>query len=224
MRFDVAVRRLALLPAVLPAGPAVLMPVRLDANGKHARERIALGDLRERLAAVLVLVFPGAHDEACVLLTERVDHGGHHSGEVSFPGGSTEPHDDGPAATAIREAAEEVGLDADAVGLTVVGQLDSFWIPVSGFRVTPVVAVADRRPIGLRPAPEEVARIVEAPLSAFLPGAPIEVVEREVRGWRLRYGAYRIDGLSIWGATARMLGQLGALVSGSQAGSPSAGS
>ncbi|HET7026863.1 MAG TPA: CoA pyrophosphatase [Candidatus Limnocylindrales bacterium] len=224
MRFDVAARRLAVLPAVLPAGPAVLVPVRLTADGDEVRERIALADLRERPAAVLVLVFPGADGEASVLLTERVDRGGHHSGEVSFPGGSTEPHDDSPAATAIREAAEEVGLDGDAVGLAVVGQLESFWIPVSGFRVTPIVAVADRRPTGLRPAPAEVARIVEAPLSAFLPDAPIEIVEREVRGWPLRYGAYRIDGLSVWGATARILGQLGALVSTAQAGSPSAGS
>lgn len=159
-----------------------------------------------------MLVYPAPDGDARVLLTERADRGGHHSGEVSFPGGATEPHDDGPVATAIREAAEEVGLDADAIGLRVVGRLESFWIPVSGFRVTPVLAVAPTRPLGLRPAPAEVARIVEAPLGAFTPGSPIEIVERDVRGWRLRYGAYRVDGLSVWGATARILGQLGAVL------------
>jgi hypothetical protein len=80
--------------------------------------------------------------------------------------------------------------------------------------VTPVVALAARRPVGLRPQPTEVARILEPPLAAFAPGGPIEIVERDVRGWHLRFGAYPIDGLLVWGATARVLGQLGAIATG----------
>jgi hypothetical protein len=61
-----------------------------------------------------------------------------------------------------------------------------------------------------------VARVVEAPLAAFLPGAPIQTMERDVREWRIRYGAYELeelgDGPAVWGATARILGQLGALL------------
>jgi 8-oxo-dGTP pyrophosphatase MutT (NUDIX family) len=211
MRFDDVVRRLTPLPAALPPPPEVLIPVRME-TGERGRPPAALDSVRVRPAAVLVLAFPLDDGQAAVLLTERVDRGGHHSGEVSFPGGSAEPHDDGPEATALREAAEEVGLDREATGLRVVGQLEPFWIPVSGFRVTPVVALADRRPAGLRPAPAEVARIMEAPLELFTPAARIEMVERDVRGWRLRYGAYRVDGLSVWGATARILGQVGALI------------
>jgi hypothetical protein len=68
-------------------------------------------------------------------------------------------------------------------------------------------------------SPDEVARILEPPLAAFLPGAPIRMVERTIRDWPLRYGAYPLradDGaeLLVWGATARILGQLGALVGG----------
>jgi 8-oxo-dGTP pyrophosphatase MutT (NUDIX family) len=211
MRFDDVVRRLTPLPAALPPPPEVLIPIRVE-TGERGRPPAALDSVRVRPAAVLVLAFPLDDGEAAVLLTERVDRGGHHSGEVSFPGGSAEPHDDDPAATALREAAEEVGLDREAAGLRIVGQLEPFWIPVSGFRVTPVVALAGRRPAGLRPAPAEVARIIEAPLDLFTPAARIEMVEREVRGWRLRYGAYRVDGLSVWGATARILGQVGALI------------
>jgi hypothetical protein len=77
--------------------------------------------------------------------------------------------------------------------------------------VTPVLAVADRRP-ALVASPSEVARILEPPLAAFLPGADIEIVERTIRDWPLRYGAYVIDGLRVWGATARVLGQLGAIL------------
>jgi 8-oxo-dGTP pyrophosphatase MutT (NUDIX family) len=158
-----------------------------------------------------VLLIPAHDGSASVILTERVDRGGHHSGEVSFPGGRSEPGDASMAATALREAAEEVALDARAAGVEVIAELETFWIPVSDFRVTPVVAVARNRPL-LSPSPDEVARILEAPLAAFLPGAPIEIVEREIRGWQIRYGAYAIDGLLVWGATARVLGQLGAIL------------
>ena len=73
------------------------------------------------------------------------------------------------------------------------------------------MAIARHSPV-LRASPAEVARIIRAPLAAFLPDAPIEVVERQVRDWPLRYGGYRIDDLHVWGATARILGQLGAVV------------
>ena len=112
-------------------------------------------------------------------------------------------------ATALREAAEEVGLDVVAAGVRVLGTLTTQWIPVSNFTVTPVVAVAARRPV-MTPQPSEVAAILEAPVRAFLPGGELLHVEREIRGWHLRYAAYPIDGLAVWGMTARVLGGLGA--------------
>lgn len=164
-----------------------------------------------REAAVLVLVYPDADGVARLVLTERVTYDGHHSGEVSFPGGKAEPEDSDAAATALREAAEEVDLDADAAGVEIVGTLEPVWIPVSDFRITPIVALAARAPV-LAAQPAEVARILEPPVSAFLPDAPVQVVERDVRGWPLRYGGYPVDGLHVWGATARILGQLGAVL------------
>jgi 8-oxo-dGTP pyrophosphatase MutT (NUDIX family) len=210
VQFAEAVARLRNMPDVLPPPPEALMPVRTD-GATDWRPRVSLDSLAVRPASVLVLLFPDETGEARVVLTERVDRGGHHSGEVSFPGGSAEPEDVDIAATALREAAEEVSLDADGAGVTVIGQLEAFWIPVSNFRVTPILATAARRP-ELVANPTEVARIVEAPLAAFLPDGEIEIVERDVRGWSLRYGGYRIDGLHVWGATARILGQLGALL------------
>ena len=169
----------------------------------------ALADARP--AAVLVLIVPGDDGEGRVVLTERASRGGHHSGEVSFPGGKAEPEDVDIMATALREAAEEVALDVAEAGVRIVGILETFWIPVSSFRVTPVLAIAERRPI-LRAAADEVARIVEAPLGHFVPDAPIRIVDRTVRAIPLRYGVYAVDDLAIWGATARVLGQLGALL------------
>jgi len=203
------VAALTTLPERLPAPPESITAIRVDTH--EPVPRTPPDPTRIRPAAVLVLLLPGAQGDARVLLTERVDRGGHHSGEVSFPGGAVETADADRIATALREAAEEVALDPGEAGLRVIGTLDPFWIPVSGFHVTPVLAIAERRPT-LQAAPSEVARIVEAPLTAFLPDARVEVVERTVREWRLRYGGYPVDGLHVWGATARILGQLGALV------------
>jgi hypothetical protein len=82
---------------------------------------------------------------------------------------------------------------------------------VSNYEVTPVLALADRPPV-LIASPDEVASIVTPRVADFLPDAPFEIVERTVRGWPLRYGAYQVDGLSVWGATARVLSQLGAVL------------
>jgi 8-oxo-dGTP pyrophosphatase MutT (NUDIX family) len=168
---------------------------------------------------VLLLVAPSADNEpdadADILLIRRVDRGGHHAGQMAFPGGRAEPDDGNAAATALREANEEVGLDPTAAGVRVIGELEEFWIPVSGYRVTPVLAIADRRP-ALIAAEAEVAELLWAPLDAFLPDASIEIVETTVNmpsgSFPLRFGAYLVDGHRVWGATARILGQLGALL------------
>jgi len=73
--------------------------------------------------------------------------------------------------------------------------------------------VAERRPL-MTPQPSEVAAILEAPVRAFLPDGELVWVEREIRGWDLRYAAYPIDGLAVWGMTARVLGGIGAWLAG----------
>src|SRR5205814_261544 len=142
MLFEVAVQQLMTFPAALPDGPADLMPVFTDGR---LRPRIATS-ATARPAAVLVLVLPDAACQARLVLTERRTYDGHHSGEVSFPGGKAEPDAADLVATALREAAEEVALDAATAEVRVVGSHDRLWIPVSDFEVTPVVAVAARRP------------------------------------------------------------------------------
>ena len=103
----------------------------------------------------------------------------------------------------LREAAEEVALDAEAAQVRVVGLLDRFWIPVSRDCDRHTRHRRRARTPGPDRPPEEVARIVEPPVERFLPGAPVQIVERTIRDWPLRYGAYDLDGLSVWGATAR---------------------
>jgi 8-oxo-dGTP pyrophosphatase MutT (NUDIX family) len=207
MQFETAAARLDPLPSPLPPAPDVLMPQFTDGR---LRSLLDVSDTATP-AAVLVLLYPDETGLARLVLTERVTYDGYHSGEVSFPGGKAEPDDADEAATALREAAEEIGLDARQAGVTIAGRLDRVWIPVSDFHITPVVALAARRPL-FAPDPREVSRILEPPVAAFATDAAVEIVERTVRGWPLRYGGYRVDDLHVWGATARILGQLGAVL------------
>lgn len=212
MRFADAVARLEPLPDVLPA-PSEALTTIVRTDTAWSRPDLPPSGRATRPAAVLVLVYPDAEGTARLVLIERTTHDGHHSGEISFPGGKAEPGDADEAATALREATEEIALDPLAAGVRVVGTLDPFWIPVSDFQVTPIVAIAEREPV-LAPDPREVAGILRPPLSAFLPDAPVDVVERTIRDWPLRFGAYTVDGLTVWGATARVLSQLGHVLAG----------
>lgn len=93
-----------------------------------------------RSASVLVLLRDrGTADGPSVLLQQRASGLRHHPGEVAFPGGAADPGDADAAATALREAAEELAVDPRTVA--VGAALPPLWIPVSGFAVTPVLAL-----------------------------------------------------------------------------------
>ena len=115
MRFIDAVARLEAMPEILPAPAEILMPV-LVGGSDLRRPQTPPPGRPGRPAAVLVLVYPDTSGVARVVLTERASRDGYHSGEVSFPGGKAEPEDADPAATALREATEEIGLDPAAAG------------------------------------------------------------------------------------------------------------
>ncbi|MDQ3449239.1 MAG: CoA pyrophosphatase [Chloroflexota bacterium] len=215
IRIDEARRRLRQLPSPLPAGPAVLDPVVVGQFVAWPDWMRPTAGVAPRDAAGLVLLVPGPDGEAHVILTERPAGGMRHPGQISLPGGAAEPADDFPVGTALREAREEIGLDPVAAGVEILGTLDVVDVRVSGFMLVPVIAVAARVP-ALSRHEREVAAILSVPVSTFLPGAPIRIVETERDGYRLRYGAFPFGDHQIWGATARVLGQLGALLDGSR--------
>jgi 8-oxo-dGTP pyrophosphatase MutT (NUDIX family) len=153
-------------------------------------------------AAVLV---PLVEREAglTLLLTQRASQLKTHAGQISFPGGRIEPEDAGPREAALREAQEEIGLEARFV--SVVGYLADH-ILLSGFRVTPVVAFV-RPGFELLLDPEEVEDTFEVPLShVFSPAnhrtgrRRLGTADHEVQVWDIQY-----EGHNIWGATAGML-------------------
>ena len=168
-------------------------------------------DRAEAQAAVLVpLVMRGpARDELTVLLTERALHMNTHSGQVAFPGGKVDDEDADVAATALREAREEVDLGPEFV--TVIGRLP-IYTTGTAFTVTPVVALV-RPGFVLKPNPTEVAAAFEVPLAFLMNPANHHRHEFE---WVSDAGPERREWISIpyadahgtrfiWGATAAML-------------------
>lgn len=136
-----------------------------------------------------------------ILLTQRTAHLRDHAGQVSFPGGRCEPEDDGPVATALREAREEVGLAAEQI--EVLGRLPEY-LTSTGFVVTPVVGLVEP-PLNLKLDDFEVAEVFEPPLAFLLD--PSNHQRRRVHwqgSWR-EFWAMPWEGYYIWGATAGML-------------------
>ena len=151
-------------------------------------------------AAVLVGVVHRPRGPA-VLLTLRTDHLRDHAGQISFPGGRIEPGDASPAAAALREAEEEIGLDAARV--EVLGELAPY-DTVTGFRIHPVVGWIEP-PFALRLDRFEVADAFEVPLQFVL--EPQNQRRHSYRRGALTRGYYVLpyEGRFIWGATAGIL-------------------
>lgn len=155
-----------------------------------------------RPAAVLVPVV--AREQLTVLLTVRTDHLPTHAGQVAFPGGKVEKVDSGPIATALREAQEEIGLDARYI--EPIGFLDSYRSG-TGFHIMPLVALVEPS-FTLTPDPSEVADTFEVPLSFLMDTANHQRHMREWRGRLRHFYAIPFGDRYIWGATAGMIKNL----------------
>ena len=162
-------------------------------------------------ASVLIALVP--RNEITVLLTQRTAHLTDHPGQISFPGGRVEPEDVDAAATALREAHEEIGLDASFVD--VLGAMPTYTTG-TGFIVTPIVALV-RPGFEVRADPFEVAEVFEVPLPFLMNPANHQRHSVAINSVQREFLSIPWDGLDasgeprryfIWGATAAMLRNL----------------
>jgi len=151
-------------------------------------------------SAVLILFGASAAGGQDVLLTERSYDLRSHAGQVSFPGGRIDPEDDGPVAAALRETLEEVGVEP--AGVEVIGQLPGLFLQPSGNAVTPVLAWW-RHPCTPDIASHlEVSRVVRARIDDLVdPARRFTVIGPS--GYR--GPGFDVDGLFVWGFTAKLL-------------------
>ena len=177
-------------------------------DAEHAGDSGRVFPGRAPLQAAVLVPLVVRNDGLHVLLTRRADHLRDHAGQVSFPGGRSEPEDAGPAATALREASEEVGLPVDRV--EVIGQMPTY-TTVTHYVVTPVVGLV-HPPFELVVDPLEVAEAFEVPLAFLMDPSNHRRHVFHFDGGQRQFLSMPWQGASveyfIWGATAAMLRNL----------------
>ncbi|MCP9234350.1 CoA pyrophosphatase [Lewinella sp. JB7] len=160
-----------------------------------------------RAASVLALIYPSDGELKLLFIQRTSPPGDRHGGQISFPGGAADAHDADPAATALREAEEEVGIDSAAVEL--VGELTPLYIPVSNYLVNPFVGYLPDRPRFVLQA-SEVERTLELPLTGFFVDDAVAYHDKRLfNGMILKEVPHWIvAGEAVWGATAMIVGEL----------------
>ena len=156
-----------------------------------------------RQSSVILLLIP-VDNRVNLVIIRRVYNDSIHSGQLAFPGGKVETHDQTIFDTAIRECTEEIGVLPSEI--RIIGQLTSIYIPVSNYTVHPVVGCINYQPTYI-PNVEEVEEIHEVelqqlckPENRILKKLMIRDLEREVP-------VFEIGNLEIWGATAMILSE-----------------
>ena len=158
-----------------------------------------------RLAAVLVLFYPNENNETTFLLTERASYKGAHSAQISFPGGKVDTSDINMQATALREAAEEVGLHIKPI--EVFKEITPVYIPPSNFLATPFLAFVSEKPkFSIN---YEVENTIEVLLEDLLNEGSLSKVNLTTSYMtNVDVPCFKLNGYVVWGATAMMLSEI----------------
>lgn len=159
-----------------------------------------------RLSAVMALLYPVSESHEMILI-ERQDYDGKHSGQMSFPGGKKEDEDYSSLEAALRETHEEIGIHPDHI--KVLGRLTDVYIPVSNFLVHPYIGMLESKPTFI-PDAREVKSVFTFDLIELLRESNRVITTISLgKGATIKdIPAFKIDEKIIWGATALMLNEL----------------
>ncbi len=186
--------------------PGILAHKRMLPAFRSNEALIPSADARE--SGVLILLYPDSNHHTQIVLIQRSNDGGTHSGQIALPGGKREPNDVDIIHTALREAEEEVSLKFASID--VIGQLSPLYINVSNFVVQPVIALSSKKPELIK-SDYEVSRILYADLGKMFASKTEEKIVIPSTGSKMYWKApvYKLEDNSIvWGATAMILSEL----------------
>jgi 8-oxo-dGTP pyrophosphatase MutT (NUDIX family) len=185
----------------IPASDLLLVR---DLSGHNLRPSEPPPGVDARIGAVLVLLYPDG-DDLRLPLTVRSELLPNHRGEVSLPGGATDPEDQDSMATALRECHEELGVGI--ARQNVWGTLTPIYIRPSNFRITPVVAFVPTQPT-LAVNSAEVSAVISVTLRELMDPGIVVVEQWNLRGIEAIVPFFSIMGHKVWGATALILSEL----------------
>lgn len=157
-------------------------------------------------AGVLALFYPKDKNVTHLLLILRKTYKGVHSNQIAFPGGKLEPQDTDLRDTALRETHEEVGVPVERVD--IIRPLSKVYIPPSNFEVQPFLGLYTKTlPFVLQET--EVESLVEVSLTDFMNEANLfEQMVSTTYDKNMAVPAFKLNGYTVWGATAMMLGEI----------------
>lgn len=178
------------------------------ANRRLDYETLSQGK-QAKSGAVLVMLYP-FRDKIHSVLIQRPNYQGHHSNQISFPGGKMETHDNTLQDTAIREANEEVGVGLDDIN--VISPLSMLYIPVSNFKVHPYLSYLEQRPRFVLET-REVTEVVEFDIDILSEESIKGVTSVKANAqYNIKAPYYDINGKVVWGATAMILSELNEII------------
>jgi 8-oxo-dGTP pyrophosphatase MutT (NUDIX family) len=195
----------------VPKFVEVVLPASESHYKMAPQERIDILNVSEmekknpKIAAVMMLFYP-KNGKTHLVLIVRNSYEGIHSAQIAFPGGKYEIDDFNFENTALRETYEEIGISPDF--MEIIKPFTQLFIPPSNFMVYPFMGIC-KEEITFTPDENEVAKIIELPLSNFLDDTIIVNVNMSTSyANEIMVPAFKIEEHIVWGATAMMLSEL----------------
>lgn len=189
----------------------LILRLRNELPGEKAQFRLApesrpidLPNTSTVSAGVLILIYPNIKNELCTVFMKRPEYDGHHSAQISFPGGKYEDTDSNITETALRESHEEIGININSV--EIIGKITPLFIPVSNFLVYPIIGILKTTPL-FDIDRNEVDYLIECSLNRLI-YAPIKQTEFNLNGNVYKVPYYDINNEIVWGATSMILSEL----------------
>jgi 8-oxo-dGTP pyrophosphatase MutT (NUDIX family) len=188
--------------AVNSAKPGLQSQLTMITDPRPGHKTYAEMKNKGKKAGVLVLCFP-QKNTPYLILTRRTDKVQYHPNQISFPGGQCEP-EESPLDAALRETHEELGIAPEKI--RILGELTPLYIPPSDYCVYPAVGFMDLPPV-YNPRSNEVAEVIEAPLTHLLDEKNLFKETWPLHGRSVTVPFYFYKNHKIWGATAMILAE-----------------